>query len=112
MIRNTMETNTYENLHGGTGFIEIHKKITKKDGVEGLNLFAEVIVKPYSSIGYHLHADDAEAYYIIEGEGIFIDHNNERKIVTSGDLCFITKGQSHGIENNHDHELKLIAIVY
>lgn len=112
MIRNTIETNTFENLHGGTGTVIINKKVTPNDHVRGLYLFAEVIIQPNSSIGYHHHKNDAEGYFIIEGKGVFINENEERIPVKPGDLCLITKGQSHGMENFNDNELKMIAVVY
>lgn len=112
MIRNTQERAIIENAHGGIGSIEIHKKITKKDKVEGLSLFARVVVSPHSTIGYHQHTDDAEAYYVLKGEGIFLDHNKEQVPVKAGDLCLIKKGQSHGLENLTDNELEMIAVVY
>jgi quercetin dioxygenase-like cupin family protein len=112
MIRNTQEKAVIENAHGGIGSIEIHKKITKEDKVEGLSLFAKVVVSPHSTIGYHQHTDDAEAYYVLKGEGIFLDHNEERVPVKAGDICLIKKGQSHGLENLTDDELVMIAVVY
>jgi mannose-6-phosphate isomerase-like protein (cupin superfamily) len=112
MIRNTQEKAVIENAHGGVGSIEIHKKITKEDKVEGLSLFAKVVVSPHSTIGYHQHTDDAEAYYVLKGEGIFLDHNEERVPVKAGDICLIKKGQSHGLENLTDHVLEMIAVVY
>ena len=112
MIRNTQVKEVIENPKGGVGSIEIHKKIVKDDLVEGLDLFAKVIVSPHSTIGYHQHIDDAEAYYIVKGEGIFLDHNKERIPVRAGDICLITKGQSHGLENPTDQVLEMIAVVY
>jgi quercetin dioxygenase-like cupin family protein len=112
MIRNTQEKAVIENAHGGVGSIEIHKKITKEDKVEGLSLFAKVVVSPHSTIGYHQHTDDAEAYYVLKGEGIFLNHNEERVPVKAGDICLIKKGQSHGLENLTDDELVMIAVVY
>jgi quercetin dioxygenase-like cupin family protein len=112
MIRNTQEKAVIENAHGGVGSIEIHKKITKEDQVEGLSLFAKVVVSPHSTIGYHQHTDDAEAYYVLKGEGIFLNHNEERVPVKAGDICLIKKGQSHGLENHTDNELEMIAVVY
>ena len=112
MIRNTLEKTVVENARGGIGSIEMHTKITKEDQVEGLSLFAKVVVSPHSTIGYHQHTDDAEAYYVVKGEGVFLDHNEERVPVKAGDLCLIKKGQSHGMENLTDDELEMIAVVY
>lgn len=112
MIRNTIEKLIIENCHGGIGSIEINKKINKDDLVVGLSLFAQVVIQPHSTIGYHKHNDDAEAYYVLQGEGIFLNHNKERIPVKAGDLCLIKKGQSHGLENLNDSELEIIAVVY
>lgn len=112
MIRNTIEKSIIENCHGGIGSIEINKKINKGDLVVGLSLFAQVVIQPHSTIGYHQHKDDAEAYYVLRGEGIFLNHNKERIPVKAGDLCLIKKGQSHGLENLNDNELEIIAVVY
>ncbi|AXI00194.1 cupin domain-containing protein [Sporosarcina sp. PTS2304] len=112
MIKRVKETSCLENLHQGCGRVHIQKNLTEEDQVEGLALFATVIVEPHASIGYHLHTKDAEAYYILRGEGIFLNHLEERVPVKAGDLCLITKGQSHGLENPHDMEIELIAIVY
>lgn len=112
MIRNTQVHEVIENAKGGVGTIEIQKKIMKEDVVEGLDLFATVMVHPHSTIGYHLHTEDAEAYYIVKGEGIFLNHNEERIAVKAGDICLIKKGQSHGLENLTDEVLEMIAVVY
>jgi len=112
MIKQTKELVVIENSHGGVGSIEIHKKLTKEDLVDGLSLFAKVVIKPNSTIGYHQHKDDAEAYYILRGTGVFLNHNKERIPVKGGDLCLIKKGQSHGLENHNTSELEMIAIVY
>lgn len=112
MIRNTQIKEVIENPRGGVGTIEIHKKIIKEDEVDGLDLFAKVIVHPYSTIGYHPHIEDAEAYYIVKGEGIFLNHKKERIPVQDGDICLIKKGQSHGLENPTSEELEIIAVVY
>ena len=51
MIRNTQEKKVIENARGGIGSIEMHTKITKEDQVEGLSLFAKVVVTPIRQSG-------------------------------------------------------------
>ncbi|MDV6378646.1 cupin domain-containing protein [Sporosarcina sp. GW1-11] len=112
MVKRVKETTVLENLHQGIGRVQIQKIVTEDDQIEGLSLFATVIVEPQSSIGYHLHTKDAEAYYILRGEGIFLNHLQQRIPVKAGDLCLIAKGQSHGLENPNDRAIELIAVVY
>lgn len=111
MIYRTQTIETLENLHGGIGKVHISRKLTKDDSVIGIDMFAEVTIDRGASIGYHLHKTDAEAYYIVEGEGVFQESHDE-KSVQQGDLCLITKDQGHGMKNTGDTPLRMIAIVW
>lgn len=111
MIYKEKETNIYKNLHAGEGEVEI-SKVLDDDDVEGLKLFATVTVPPGGSIGYHQHLTESEGYYILSGVAEFIDADGKPKEVESGELCLITKGQSHGIRNIGDTELRFLAIVF
>lgn len=108
----TKETTTFENLHDGTGSVHISKKVSNHDEIKGLDMFAEVTIDVDASIGYHIHKSEAEAYYILEGHGIFLDDGRVQKPVKHGDLCIITQGQGHGIINTGREQLKMIAIVW
>ncbi len=44
-----------------------------------------------------------ETYYILEGEGIFVDDDGKRIKVEPGDVCVIQPGQHHAIENASDY---------
>lgn len=103
---------TYENLHGGRGKVHISHWIDPMDDFKGLDVFAEVILEVGASIGYHIHEQDSEAYFILNGQAIFIDHGKVERTVNQGDLCIITKNQGHGIINMGEDELKILAIVW
>lgn len=112
MIKNSKVVETLSDLHGGKGEVSICRKVNDTDSIRGIDMFAEVTIDVGASIGYHLHEKDAEAYYVIQGQGIFMDDCREKKKVYDGDLCLIEKGQGHGMENIGDIPLKMIAIVY
>lgn len=111
MIKQPQATELLEGLYGGNGKVWISRNVTKEDDVFGIDLFAKVQVDVGASIGYHLHTKDAEVYYIVSGEGCFIDDGQVEKLVQAGDFCFITKGQSHGIRNTGETMLDMIAVV-
>lgn len=112
MIKNSKAVETLFDLHGGKGKVSICRKVNYTDSVKGLDLFAEVEIDVGASIGYHLHEKDAEAYYVLQGQGVFMNGFREKKKVYDGDLCLIEKGQGHGMKNIGDVPLKMIAIVY
>ena len=99
-------------MRGGTGPVYLYHIEEKEELLGHGRLFAKIVLPPGSSIGVHEHIDETEPYYIIEGEGIFIDADGSRVPVKAGDCCLIDPGQSHGIENNSDRDMVFIALVH
>lgn len=103
--------NTVEGLRGGKGSVEIHHFLEKDELMGHGKMFARVIIKPHSSIGWHQHEHDTEPYAIIKGEGVFIDNDQSKTTVKAGDVCLINVGEWHSIENNTDEDMEMIALV-
>lgn len=100
-----------EGLRGGVGSAEVHHFLEKDELMGHGKMFARVILKPHSSIGWHQHETDTEPYAIIKGEGVFIDNDGSKTVVRPGDVCIIEVGQWHSIENNTDEDMEMIALV-
>jgi mannose-6-phosphate isomerase-like protein (cupin superfamily) len=71
--------------------------------------FRNRILKPGSSIGYHLQKED-EIYYVLSGNGT-MQMNGKTFAVKPGDAILTRPGSSHGIAPNADNDLT-IMIVY
>lgn len=101
-----------EHLQGGKGSVKLYH-IQNKDELGGAGrMFARVILEPGCSIGWHQHTGETEPYYILSGQGTFIDNDKSRTQVEAGDICTIEDGQFHSLENNSDKPLEFIALVY
>ena len=100
-----------EGLRGGKGSVEIHHILEKEELMGHGKMYARVILRPHSSIGWHQHGGDTEPYLILKGEGVFIDNDGSKTTVTAGDVCLINVGEFHSLENNTDQELELMALV-
>lgn len=111
MIYRDTEILEFNDLHGGTGLTVIRKHVTE-GVIARLDMFANVVLEPGASIGYHQHLDESEIYHIISGEAEFTDSDKSVKQVTAGDCCVIEKGESHGIKNTGDSFLEFIAAVF
>ncbi|SES15029.1 cupin domain-containing protein [Pedobacter rhizosphaerae] len=72
-------------------------------------VFRKRILRPGSSIGYHLQKED-EIYYVISGNGI-MQMNGKTFAVKPGDAILTRPGSSHGIKPNPDNDL-VILIAY
>ena len=105
-----------EGLAGGKGKAHKYEIVSKDELLGHGRLYARTILEPGSSVGWHQHVNDTEPYYILNGEGDFIEGNSENeKIIThvkKGDICVINVGQWHSLENNSDKPLEFIALIY
>ncbi len=111
MVRKT-KVRTVEALQHGTGTCEIHDIVSREELLGHGRMYAMVKIRPHSSIGYHQHIGETEQYFILQGHGIFHDTDGSQVTVGPGDVCYITVGQSHGIDNPTDEDLVLMALIY
>lgn len=72
--------------------------------------FAHTTLPPQASIGFHMHHNESEIYYILSGEGEFND-NGILVTVEAGDVTFTPSGTGHGIRNISGEPLELIALI-
>ncbi len=110
MIRKVSGT-TVEHMKGGKGSIEIREILPKNEMMGHGSLYAHIVIAPHSSIGYHRHVANTEPYYILSGHGVFEDNAHTRTPVGPGDVCLIRCGESHGLENDADEPMEIMALV-
>ena len=70
--------------------------------------FRKRILKPGSSIGYHLQKED-EIYYVISGTGT-MQMNGKTFPVKPGDAILTRPGSSHGVKPNDDNDLTILIV--
>lgn len=112
LIRKTEKKKIIENPRGGEGTIELYEIFGSDETLGNVSLFAKVVLKPQTIIGFHEHHGEAEVYYVTKGKGFFIRNNQERIAVKAGDACMMEVGHGHGMENPNDEEMEIIAVVY
>lgn len=72
-------------------------------------VFAHTTVYPGSAIGYHVHENESETYYILKGRAKFNDNGTQR-ILYPGDVAFTGSGEGHGIEAMEE-PVEMIALI-
>ena len=110
MVRKT-EVVYKEDVRGGKGKIEFRHICPKEELLGHAAMFAHLILEPHASIGTHQHVHNTEPYYILKGNGVFVDNDGSRTEIHAGDVCTIEVGQSHSLENTSDEPMELIALV-
>lgn len=111
MIRKEVCKET-EGLMGGKGVVRVYHILEKEELGKAGRLYGRVVLEPGTSIGWHRHKGETEPYYILKGEGTFVDNDGSKTIVTPGDVCLIEDGQYHSIENNSNEPVEFMALVY
>lgn len=113
MVRRSDEkqVDKFEHKFGADGYITVRSLINcDKELNDKGRVFAHTTVAPHSGIGYHVHNGDTEIYYVLSGKAKYND-NGTLTTIEAGDVTFTPSGTGHGIENDSDEPLDIIALI-
>lgn len=112
MIRNdgTYPQETRENMRGGNGSVLIEYLCTKEELKSATRLCARLTLEPGCSIGFHVHDDEEEIFYILSGKGTVNDAGTDRTI-QAGDTILTGNGAGHAIAAAENSTLVLLAMI-
>ena len=81
-------------MRGGEGIIALQAAFSPRDHASPVRLFSRITIPAGGSIGYHIHEQEAEFFYVLSGEGM-MDDNGSIDL-----LCRSVRPQTiHGFEN-------------
>jgi mannose-6-phosphate isomerase-like protein (cupin superfamily) len=95
---------------GGKGELESIALLQPDDFKGKGRMFAHNFLKPGSSIGLHTHTGDFEIYYILNGEGIFVDNGKDVQ-VSKGDVLITYDGENHALKNTGNVDIEFLACI-
>ena len=72
------------NMRGGDGQVIIREVLDKGEYKGASRLVAEIVIEPGCSIGSHMHENEEEIFYIMEGTATYED-NGKTEILHKGD---------------------------
>ena len=77
---------------------------------ENVRIFSILTLLPGASIGYHVHENETELFYFMEGCGRVQD--DDRVVdVCDGDSMATFSGHGHSVENTGDTNLVILATI-
>lgn len=97
-----------EFMRGGKKHVE-HTQLSA-ELPERLRLFNILTLIPGASIGYHVHENESEMFYFIEGNGRVMDDDTPVDI-QAGDSMATFCGHGHSVENTGDTDLVILAVI-
>ena len=97
-----------EFMRGGKKHVEIAELSTCLPGK--MRLFSLLTLIPGASIGYHVHENETEMFYFLEGNGRVQD-DEKWCDVSAGDSLATFSGHGHSVENTGDTDLVILAAI-
>ncbi len=100
-----------EHMRDGDGTVKITNLIAANEELNDKGrLFGKITLEPGCSIGYHVHENDAELFYILKGTAEYSD-NGQIRTVSAGDVTICPTGTGHGIANKTQETVELVAVI-
>ena len=106
--KSEQEHSVRESMRGGNGIVQL-TGLTKPLPANA-RLFSVIRLTPGTSIGYHVHENETELFYFVEGcarvcdDGAYFD-------VCAGDAMSTASGHGHGVENTGDVDVVIVAAI-
>ena len=97
-----------EYMRGGEKFVQFTDLSSQLP--ERMRVYSILTLIPGASIGYHVHENETELFYFIEGNGRVRDDDQEYDICP-GDSMATFSGHGHAVVNTGDTNLVLLACV-
>ena len=100
-----------QEVRGGTGEVAFNHIYAKGSELNtNMRLFAKLVLEEGCSIGYHIHENETEIYYILSGTAQTNDNGVER-ILKPGDSTMTRSGEGHSIKALGPGKLELLATI-
>ena len=101
---NTMPFEEFPHFKGG------EKALQAKMFWDGNTRILHGVLEPGASIGEHVHEENCEVIFILQGQGTIIDDGVSSQI-QAGDCTYCPKGHSHSLVNSGTTDLVFYAAV-
>ena len=97
-------------MRGGDGQAIVTDMLDKGEYDGKSRLVATITLEPGCSIGEHVHENEEEIFYVIQGKAEYYD-DGEWVSLNTGDSCICKDGQTHSIANRGDETLVVLALI-
>jgi len=99
-----------EKMRDGDGAVTVESHLTPAEMYDKGRLFAKLIFDPGSSIGYHVHEGEMEAFYILSGVAEYNDNGNTVTL-QPGDTALTPSREGHSIRSVGHEQLVVLALI-
>lgn len=106
-----MKENIREAMRGGDGRVICKDFLSKGEYDGSARLFSTLTLEPGCSIGKHVHENEEEVFYVLNGIADYDDNGTVVKMYP-GDSCICRAGEAHSIANRQESgNLTVVAVI-
>ena len=106
--KETMPVTAREHMRGGEGIAHLTAIFPQLPA--NARLFSVIELQPGESIGYHVHENETEMFYFMEGTAQVQDDDAVAEL-HAGDALATPNGHGHGVKNIGDTPLRFVAAI-
>lgn len=99
-----------EAMRGGPGQVEQTECVFKDEMYEKARLFGVLTLKENCGIGYHVHENESELFYVISGTVTYNDNGTETEL-SAGDVAVCKDGEGHAVTNKSKEPAQIMAAI-
>ena len=94
--------------HGGQNEIHFRRLCSAKDFQSPIDFIDFTVIPAKSSIGWHSHEGNEEAYFIASGNPLMRVQQEQRRL-SKGDIAVVRSGESHELVNDTESDVEILV---
>ncbi len=112
MLKHASDMPVEQRLHmrEGDGTVTLTAAFEKGEYASPLRLFSRITLPAGASIGYHVHENEEEFFYVLSGCGE-MDDNGTVVSLKAGDATVTRSGEGHALRNTGEEPLEVLAVI-
>ena len=99
-----------EHARGGEGFVTITHLAASEETFGHCRMLVTAVIEPGSEMGYHVHENEMEFFYMLEGAMEVFD-GKATFVAYPGDTVVTGQGEGHSLRAYGDQPAKYLAVV-
>jgi mannose-6-phosphate isomerase-like protein (cupin superfamily) len=107
MLSELMQTATLDSAPAYWFLNTLHIVLAKSDATGGAYSLIHLTASPDFHTPYHLHHDEDEAFYVLEGE-ITVICDGKKTVVGAGGYIFLPRGVPHGFRSSSPKDSRIL----
>ena len=104
--KDSMPVEAREHMRGGEGTVHLIRVFPELPA--NARIFSVIELQPGESIGYHVHENETELFYFLQGTALVRDDEAEETL-TAGDALSTPNGHGHGVKNIGKDPVRMVA---